>query len=167
MAKWIAGEKPKAGLRYAVVCLNVTGRTQDRIVQNRPVCRGSLAKVDKRQVPRTCILRVVRKCHACSLFLALLFFVLFVFVFLISFKPRPFVQSFFGIHAPRQPHIVTKQLSRILFVLCLIFCSFGTAAFSEYFCTGSSRFVCKVRCTLFPPGWCFFEVTTTDYFLHQ
>ena len=30
----------------------------------------------------------------------------FVFVFLLSLKPRPFVQSFFGVHAPRQPPAV-------------------------------------------------------------
>ena len=29
--KWIAAEKPKAGLRHAVVCPNVTGRTKERI----------------------------------------------------------------------------------------------------------------------------------------
>ena len=28
MAKWIVAEKTKAGLRYAVVCPNVTGRTK-------------------------------------------------------------------------------------------------------------------------------------------
>ena len=35
-----------------------------------------------------------------------LFFVLFcfVFVFLFLLNPRPFVQSFFDMHAPRQPH---------------------------------------------------------------
>ena len=31
MAKWIAAEKAKAGLRHAVVCPNVTGRTKERI----------------------------------------------------------------------------------------------------------------------------------------
>ena len=33
MAKWIAAEKNKAGLRHAVVCPNVTGRTEERIAQ--------------------------------------------------------------------------------------------------------------------------------------
>ena len=32
MAKWIAAEKARAGLRYTVVCPNVTGRTKERIV---------------------------------------------------------------------------------------------------------------------------------------
>ena len=31
MAKWIAAEKAKAGLRHAVVCPNVTRRTKKRI----------------------------------------------------------------------------------------------------------------------------------------
>ena len=31
MAKWIAAEEVRAGLRHAVVCPNVTGRTKERI----------------------------------------------------------------------------------------------------------------------------------------
>ena len=31
MAKWIAAEKARAGLRHAVVCPNVTGRTEERV----------------------------------------------------------------------------------------------------------------------------------------
>ena len=42
MAKWIVAEKNKAGLRHAVVCPNVTGRTKERIGQSA----GSLALVD-------------------------------------------------------------------------------------------------------------------------
>ena len=33
MAKWIAAEKARAGLRHAVVCPNVTGRTKERIAK--------------------------------------------------------------------------------------------------------------------------------------
>ena len=46
MAKWIAAEKAKAGLQHAVVCLNVTGRTMERIAQSKLVRAGSLALVD-------------------------------------------------------------------------------------------------------------------------
>ena len=46
MAKWIAPEKNKAGLRHAVVCPNVTGRTKDRIPQSKLVRACSLALVD-------------------------------------------------------------------------------------------------------------------------
>ena len=46
MAKWIVAEKTKAGLRHAVVCPNVTGRTKERIPQNRRAHAGSLALFD-------------------------------------------------------------------------------------------------------------------------
>ena len=60
MAKWIVAEKTKAGLRHAVVCPNVTGRTKKRIAQSKLARAGSLALVDKPQVARTCILRAFR-----------------------------------------------------------------------------------------------------------
>ena len=46
MAKWIVAEKTKAGLRHAVVCPNVTGRTKERIVQSKRARAGSLALID-------------------------------------------------------------------------------------------------------------------------
>ena len=46
MAKWIVAEKTKAGLRHAVVCPNVTGRTKKRIAQSKRARAGSLALVD-------------------------------------------------------------------------------------------------------------------------
>ena len=46
MVNWIAAEKAKAGLRHAVVCPNVTGRTKERIAQSMRACAGSLALVD-------------------------------------------------------------------------------------------------------------------------
>ena len=47
MAKWIAIEEAsRAGLRQAVVCLNVPGRTKERIVQSKRARAGSLALVD-------------------------------------------------------------------------------------------------------------------------
>ena len=45
MAKWIVAEKTKAGLRHAVVCPNVTGRTKERIAQSKRARAGSLALV--------------------------------------------------------------------------------------------------------------------------
>ena len=44
--KWIAAEKARAGLRYAVVYPNVTGRTKERIAQSKQAHAGSLAIVD-------------------------------------------------------------------------------------------------------------------------
>ena len=46
MAKWIAAEKAKAGLRHAVVCPNVTGRTKKRIAQSKRARADWLALVD-------------------------------------------------------------------------------------------------------------------------
>ena len=46
MTKWIAAEKARAGLRYAVVCPNVTGRTKEGIAQSKQARAGSLALVD-------------------------------------------------------------------------------------------------------------------------
>ena len=46
MAKWIVAEKTKAGLRHAVVCPNVRGRTKERIAQSKRARAGSLALVD-------------------------------------------------------------------------------------------------------------------------
>ena len=43
MAKWIAAEKIRAGLRHAVVCPNVTGRTKERIAQSKRARAGLLA----------------------------------------------------------------------------------------------------------------------------
>ena len=45
IAKWIVGEKIKAGLRHAVVCPNVVGRTKERIAQSKRARAGSLAFV--------------------------------------------------------------------------------------------------------------------------
>ena len=46
MAKWIAAEKGRAGLRHAVVCPNVTGRTKERIAQSKRACAVSLDIAD-------------------------------------------------------------------------------------------------------------------------
>ena len=46
MAKSVAAEKNKAGLRHAVVCPNVTGRTKEKIAQSKRARAGSLALVD-------------------------------------------------------------------------------------------------------------------------
>ena len=46
MAKRIAAEKAKAGLRHALVCPNVTGWAKERIAQSKRARAGSLAIVD-------------------------------------------------------------------------------------------------------------------------
>ena len=46
MAKWIAAEKARVGLRHTVVCPNVTGGTKERIAQSKRARAGSLVLVD-------------------------------------------------------------------------------------------------------------------------
>ena len=46
MAKFFVAEKARAGLRHAVACPNVTGRTMERIAQSKLARAGSLALVD-------------------------------------------------------------------------------------------------------------------------
>ena len=46
MAKLIAAEEARVELRHAVVCLNVTVRTKERIAQSKRARAGSLALVD-------------------------------------------------------------------------------------------------------------------------
>ena len=46
MAKWIAAEKARTGLRHAVVCLNMTRRTKERVALSKRARAGSLAIVD-------------------------------------------------------------------------------------------------------------------------
>ena len=38
MAKLIAAEEARAGLRHAVVCPNATGRTKEKIAQSKRAC---------------------------------------------------------------------------------------------------------------------------------
>ena len=45
-AKLITAEKARAGLRHAVACPNVTGRTKKRMAQSKRARAGSLAIVD-------------------------------------------------------------------------------------------------------------------------
>ena len=46
MAKWTATDKVRAGLRHALVCLNVTGGTKERIARSKRARAGSLTIVD-------------------------------------------------------------------------------------------------------------------------
>ena len=46
MTKWIAAERARAGLRHAVICPNVTGRTKERVAQSKRARTGLLAAVD-------------------------------------------------------------------------------------------------------------------------
>ena len=73
--------------------------------------------------PRNVFVRQKAEWWSFSLALCLFCFC-FVFVFLVLSKPRPFAQSFLDMHAPRQPHATTQQLSMSSFVLFLKRCRF-------------------------------------------
>ena len=64
MATWIVAVKAKAGLRHAVVCPNVTGRTKERIAQSNRARAGSLALLTSHKwhelVSTSCL---VCRCH--------------------------------------------------------------------------------------------------------
>ena len=108
IAKWITAEKTSVGLGHAVVRFNETGKVKERIAQSTRARAGLLAIADQPQVAQTCILRAFGLQMSCRFSLALrLFCFVFVLVFMLSLKPRSFVQSFFNTQAPRQPHAVT------------------------------------------------------------
>ena len=84
MAEWVAAVKARAGLWYAVVCPNVTGRTKERIAQSKRARDGSLAIVDKPQVARIYTIRAFLVCLPMSYCLSLVLpLFCFVFVFLL------------------------------------------------------------------------------------
>ena len=45
MAKWVAAERARSGLRHAVVCPNVTRRTTERIAQSKRARAGSFITI--------------------------------------------------------------------------------------------------------------------------
>ena len=121
------------------------GKDQEEDSPKQAARAGSLVIVDKPQVAGTCILRAFGVQMSCCLS-GVVTFVLFCFVFVIlpSLEPRPFVQTFSDMHAPRQPHAVTQQLSASFFVSVSSFFLFRR------------RFllVWRVRRTFSPFGWC-------------
>ena len=109
-----------------VVCPNVTRRTKERIAQSKRARAGSLAieLISHKWRELVSSGRLVCVCHV--VFSGMTFVVFcFVFFFMLSLKPRLFVQSFFvfDMHASRQPDVFLP-----------FFCFYGDVAFSEYFC---------------------------------
>ena len=153
MAKRIAAEKVRAGLRHVVVCPNVTGRTKERIAQSKRARTGSLAIVD---CHKWCKLvsfgRLVCRCHGvCSLVLPLFCFV--------SFSSLP---SFicFSICMRPDRHAQLPIIATVCVLFCFAFflvCFSEDIAFSEYVVPHHYRFlfVWRVRRTFFPSGRCF------------
>ena len=106
MAKWIAAEKARAGLRHAVVCPNVTGGTTERIAKGS----GLVLIRSSKLISHKCILRA----DAVLSFSGATFVLFcFVFVFLLSRKPRPFVQSFFVLRYACAPTATSSYLTTV------------------------------------------------------
>ena len=91
------------------------------IAQSKRVRVGSLAIVDQPQAALTCILRVFGLQMSGCLSLVFRLFCFLSRLYAFSLKPRPFVQSFFDMYGPRQPHAVTKQLPASFFVFVCFF----------------------------------------------
>ena len=107
MTKWIAAEKYRAELRHATLCPNVAGRTKERIPKASGLVPFRSPKLTSHKWREhissgLCFADVMSSFSGVTLILFC-----FVFFFLLSPKPKPFVQSFFDTHAPRQPHAVT------------------------------------------------------------
>ena len=126
MAKWIAAEKARAGLRHAVVCPNVTGRTKEKIAQSKRARAGrSPLLISHKWRELVSSGRLVCRCHDAFSGVTFVLFC-FVFVFMLSLKPRPFIQSFFILR-----YAGASIATRVFFLSS--FCLFGDVAFSEYF----------------------------------
>ena len=157
MAKLIAAEKTKAGLRHVVVCPNVTGRTKERIAQTKRARAGSLAVVDSPQVARTCILRadVVLSFSGVTL-------VLFLFRFRLSrfYQSHTALRSIVSRYACA-PAATSKYLPTVCVFVCLV--SWEVSPFPSILCY-RFFFVWRVPCT-FSFRMVFFYFVTTGWIL--
>ena len=90
----------------------------------------------------------------------------FVFVFLCSLKPRPFVHMFFNMHAPRQPHpVANNSLSPFSFLfLSFFFVSLDMSFFPSIFVPLPFCLWMESRRTFFPSGCVLYDVTTSWFF---
>ena len=100
---------------------------------------------------------------SCCLYLALRLFC-FCFVLIFLSKLWPFVQLFLDMHAPRQPHALTYQLSVSPFVLFLLF-FLGDVAFPEYSISLPFPLLYGEYLVRLPSGWCYFYRVTTGWIL--
>ena len=147
MAKCIAAEKVRAGLRHAVVCPNVTGRTKKRIL---------IAQSGANLYPPG-----VWFADVMSSFSGIgITFVFFVFVFMLSLKPRPFIQSFFVLRYACAPIATRSYLTTVFasffFFFFFLIRSTRYVAFSRVFLYHCRFiFVWRARRTFFHSGWCF------------
>ena len=158
MMKLIAAEKTKAGLRHAVVCPNVTGRTKKRIAQSKRARAGSLALVETRHKWRELVSSgrlVCRRCHAVfSLVLRLFCFASFFRAFVEAAALRSNVLRYAGV-----PIAITCFSLFLFFFICRFF----RVLFLYHFRFLSVWQYYRVRRTFFPSGWYFFYLVTTGW----
>ena len=135
MAKWITAEEARAGLRHAVVCPNVTGRTKERIGQSKRARAGSLALDYYSHKWRELVSsgHLVCRCHD-----VFLHGVIFVFV-LLRFRLRAFVEAatLRSIVLRYAGAPITARVSFFLF----LFIWRSDVALSEYFILYDSPFL--------------------------
>ena len=134
MAKWIAAKKVRPGLRYAVVCPNMTGRTKETIAQSKRARAGSLTIVHWPQVARSFILRVFMLMSFSVVTFVLflfrfLYFCIFVFFFtFIKGRSPSFNRSSICMRCTQLPNNCLCPLQFFFF----FFCFFGDVAFPDY-----------------------------------
>ena len=98
----------------------------------------------------------------------------FVFVFMIYLQPRPFVQSFFDIQAPRQPHVFLS-----FFLLFIWRCRFFRVFFVPFplsLCMERMSYILSFRRMFFylvTTGWIFYityvrikKLKKTTWYIH-
>ena len=106
MAKWIAAEKARAGLRWAVVCPNATGKTKERIAQASGhvlVRSPQLTSHKWRELVSSG--RLICRCHAVFLWCYVCFFASFSSTEAAAL--RSIVNRYAG--APTAPHAIIER----------------------------------------------------------
>ena len=145
-----------------MVCPNVTGRTKKRIAQNKNLSglvlvRSPLLTSHKwRELISSG--RLVCRCHDVFLWCYLCFV-------LLRFCLHAFVEAA-ALRSIVLRYADAPIATRVSFFFS--FCLFGDVAFSEYFLYHCRfRFVCRVRRTFFPSGWCLLPCDHGLDFWHQ
>ena len=147
MAKRIVAEKAKAGLRHAVVCPNVTGRTTERIAQSSGLVqvRSPMLTSHKwRELASSG--RLVCRCHDVFLWC----YVCFV---LLRFRLYAFVEA-----ATNRSIVLRYAGAPIATRVCFSFLFIWRCRFSRVFFVPFPLSLCmdyRVRRTFFPSEWCF------------
>ena len=155
MAKWIAAEKVRAGLRHAILCPNVAGRTKERIAPKASglvlVHSPLLSSHKWRELVSS--RRLVCRCPDVFLWCHLCFV-------LLRFRPCASVEAA-ALRSIVFRYAGAPIARRVSFFLLFIWKCRLFRVFVLYHCR--FLFVWRVRRTFFPSGWCFFYLVTTSW----